>query len=172
MKLVILVLSVLLSLPFAALAETPTPGGVVLQQLMQIKTDQGNKISLSAMLDKQGNLAGIHANLGNGDDAGDFTSDGVFWLKDIESNKGVTLVEKGKIDVLKLQGELNRTNQEGGLVIKYITNGIFGSYKACNISVRKTDDKYEVLNAKKKPVSSVVIQTGSVGIKALKGLCS
>lgn len=174
MKLVILVLSVLCTLPFAALAETPTPSGVKLQKILQIKTDLGAKIALSVMLDKRGNLAGIHTNMQGADSSSQsgLTSDGIFWLKDIESNDGVALVEKGNLKVLELKGELDRSTQEGDLVVRYVTNGLWGSYGECTVNVRKNGEKYEVLNVNNKPVSNVFIETGTMGIKSLKGLCS
>lgn len=144
---------------------TDLPSGVEVQKLVKITSDQDDKVvEMSAMI-QNGNLAGVVG-------ASPGARAEPFWLKDIEKNSGVVLYEQKGYEVLKLKGKLSRATQEGKLIISYLTNGLFGSYKSCDVYVKHSGAGWILLNAyTRKPIKEVRLKVGTMGVSTIMGLC-
>lgn len=143
------------------------PSGVETQKMIKITSNQenGSTVMMSALV-QNGSLAGVMG-------AASGVRPESFLLRDIEKPKGVVLYEQDGYEVLKMSGKLSRTTQEGKLVISYLSNGLFGSYKTCDVIVKRdASGKYALQNAyTKKMIKEIKLIVGSVGVKTIQGLC-
>lgn len=95
-----------------------------------------------------------------------------FLLDDIEKPAGVTVFEARGRKVLLLQGNLNRTNYEGRLRLKYLTNGLSMSYETCDVLLRNTKGQFWAQNAYTgEKITTVKVITHFLGVDTLEGLC-
>lgn len=143
------------------------PSGLEAQKLVKISSDQNDgKVVLMNALVKNGSLAGV---LGS---APGVRAEPIY-LKDIEKPKGVVLYEQGGYEVLKISGKLSRATQEGKLVISYLTNGLWGSYKTCDVYVKRdSNGQYALQNAyTRKLIKEVKMIVGQFGVSTIQGLC-
>jgi hypothetical protein len=160
MKLVLIALSLLLSLP----AHAAIPSGLKAQPLVTITNDKDNaRIVLSALIDRNQSLAGIYS---QGSGPGQ-----VYWLKDIE-NQGVTLVERYGYSLISLQGRLSRDTQEGRLTARYLVHAFRGTREDCPFELRKNNSGWYVRNIyTRRAVQRIHVLAGDSGIRQLQGLC-
>jgi hypothetical protein len=166
-------------------AREAVPPGITLKKVTQLSTDRDAEITyLSVMMNKQGKVDGFYGSAvapaePEEDPAGEgFLADeeaagrNVFWLQEVESSAGAVLaVVKGK-KALILNGALDRATQEGRFVIRYLSNGIFNSYKSCEFNLRRSGKGWYVQNAYTgQAVPRVKVVTHALGITTLEGLC-
>ena len=84
---------------------------------------------------------------------------------------GVVMTQKGNYKVLILQGTVNSA-QEGTFTIKYLTNGLFGSYSSCNFTLIHDGQGWYVQNAYTgREVTTMKVLTNSLGVTTLDGIC-
>lgn len=163
-------------------AREAVPPGITLKKITMISTDRDNEITyLSVMMNRQGKVEGFYGspvvpsepNENPGLFGEESTADrNVFWLQEVESSAGAVLaVVKGK-KALILHGALDRATQEGRFVIRYLSNGIFNSYKSCEFNLRRSGKGWYIQNAYNgQAVPHVRVITHSIGITTLEGLC-
>jgi hypothetical protein len=165
-------------------AREAVPPGHTLKKVTQLTTDRDAEITyLSVMRNEEGKVGGFYgstvAPIDPEETPGEelfadeeTASRNVFWLQEVESSAGAVLaVVKGK-KALILQGKLDRATQEGRFVIKYLSNGIFNSYKSCEFNLRKSGKGWYIQNAYNgQAVPRVKVITHSLGITTLEGLC-
>jgi hypothetical protein len=170
-------------------AREAVPPGHTLKRVTQLTTDRDAEVTyLSVMRNEEGKVGGFYGSSvapfdpeevpGEENPGEEFMADeeaanrNVFWLQEVESSAGAVLaVVKGK-KALILQGKLDRATQEGRFVIKYLSNGLFNSYKSCEFNLRKTGKGWYIQNAYNgQAVPRVKVITHSLGITTLQGLC-
>ena len=151
----------------------PVPSGIRLQPLLNLTSDaEDNKYLLNAMVEKNGNPAGLYkqeatTNIKSIDDS----HQNVYWLKELESEKGAVLLIHKSHDVLILQGVMNHKTWEGKFVLKYLTNGLNMSYESCEIYIKRSPAGWYIQNSKGETVQNAVIETSFVGVRGISGLC-
>ncbi len=158
---------------------TAVPPGVTLQKLVNLTSDQDNKVShLSVMIDSSNNPANnMVRGMFKADASGliDFSpaaADSAYWLEAIESPDGALMLEARGRKVLILMGNLNRNTQEGRFKIKFLSNGLSMTYKFCEFQLRKSGTNWFIENIYTgAPVTDVKVLTHSLGITTLQGIC-
>lgn len=144
--------------------------GTNLQPLVSITTDRdASTNALSAILDTNGKITGLYGVTNDGVSTGEQT----FPLADIESKNGSVLAVVSGKNALILQGQLDRTTQEGRFRINYLSNGLFNKYKSCDFNLKKNaSGKSYVQNAYTgATVTQVKVISHSLGITDLVGIC-
>jgi hypothetical protein len=142
--------------------------------LANLTNDKNKNINyLNIMMDKNGLAAGMYNEADPHNTPGDIGGgQNTFWLRDIESPNGAVLASSQGRDVLILKGLLNRETQEGKFAIKYLSNGLSMTYKACDFFLKRTGGKWWIKNAYSGgKVSQIRVETWSLGVTTLKGIC-
>jgi hypothetical protein len=151
------------------------------QIMTTISNDRNKDINqLSALVDGDGSLRGLSyaAITAEGLQGSRFVKS--FTLEQVASARGVVLDGDSGHDVFILQGRLESRlldssfGQAGGtLTFKYLTNGLTGTYASCQIGIRRSPQgKWYVVNTTtNQAVVSASIETWSLGISAVEGLC-
>jgi hypothetical protein len=90
-----------------------------------------------------------------------------------EITKGVVLFQKDSYKVLFLSGAVESRSQEGTFTMKYLTNGLTGSYKTCQFLLRRDNSGWFVENiyTHEKPINNITVVTTKLGVKTLRGIC-
>lgn len=168
-------------------AREAVPPGITLKKVTQLSTDRDNDITyLSVMMNPKGRVEGFYgatvAPVESDEDlppleeefsaAEEAAKRNVFWLQEVESSAGAVLAMVQGKKALILNGKLDRATQEGRFVIRYLSNGLFNSYKSCEFNLRRTSKGWYVQNAYNgQAVPHVKVITHSLGISTLQGLC-
>jgi hypothetical protein len=153
----------------------PVPPGVNLQLLIRLTSDRDSDVTyLSAMRKKDDTLGGFYGShaqpLFSQDD--DATGRNVFWLEEVESPSGAVLAESQGHKAIILNGQLDRSSQEGRFVVRYLSNGLFNRYKSCEFLLRRNGNGWFIQNAYTgRPITDVKVITHALGISTLQGLC-
>lgn len=166
-------------------AREAVPPGHTLKKVTQLSTDRDAEITyLSVMMNQEGKVGGFYGSTVAPAEPEDEPTEGeltaeeeaskrnVFWLDEVESSAGAVLaVVKGK-KALILNGKLDRATQEGRFVIRYLSNGLFNSYKSCEFNLRRSAKSWYIQNAYNgQTVPRIKVITHSLGITTLEGLC-
>lgn len=141
--------------------------------LTQITSDRDTGVSvLSFVVDPAGIVQGIafattSSAVGN-------TSTQNFSLADIQSGHGVVLMQAQGHDVFFLQGTIDSVQGQGDMTIRYLANGLWGTYKDCPAKVGRTaDGVWHIFNsATGKIVNAAKVQTWSMGVTTVHGICT
>ena len=177
-SLLVFVLS--LSASITAFAGTEAlPTGMGLVPLAAITNDRDTSVSyLNLMVNKQHAVRGIYVETkvpqaGHPDTAGRVVSQSVYWLKNIESRNGVVLGQGQGVKAILLRGNIDSQVGRGFLVIKYLNNGIFRSYKQCRIALHRVNPhKWGLINAyNDQPIKRIEVKTWMLGISTLTHVC-
>jgi hypothetical protein len=153
------------------------PQGMTTQRLATLKSDKNNNTNyLHVLINSDHKVAGMFNEdaPGNVKDGTDTRSNGVFLLKEIETQNGVVLKRASNRDVMFLSGKLDQASQEGKFTIKYLSNGLWGSYKSCDFFLRRAPgtDGWLAVNAYNgKPITDIFVETWSLGIETVHGVC-
>lgn len=153
----------------------PVPPGLHLQLLSAITTDLDSRsANINVMLDDHNLAQGIYAKYTKNQEFEIFDmTHNVFWLRDIETEKGAVLFQERGMDALILQGELNRETQEGLFNLKYLSNGILGKYESCKIKLRNSNGNFYLQNFyNNKRITNVKVITWKFGISTLENVCA
>ena len=155
---------------FLALAVFSSPEALAAspdaQDFMQVTNDKTtDKVEVGA-LSKDGNLIALYGKSNGG-------AIQQFSLSDISSSSGALIYETQGYKVLFLQGTFDARTQEGDFTMRYLSNGLFGSYKSCSFTLRRDAQGWYVENAYThvKPVENVFVKTSSLGVSTIVGLC-
>lgn len=142
------------------------PPGITLQKMARLSSDRDAKtVDLNVMLSKEGLVQGLFGQASTGEGR-------PFWIRDIDSAAGATLLELHGRKVLILKGKLNRNSQEGRFRIQYLTNGVSMRYESCDFLLKENGGKFFVQNAYTgRRITAVKAITHSLGVTTLEGLC-
>lgn len=172
----------LLLVPIGAIASAgpmALPVGMTIVPLAAITNDRDTSVSyLNLMVNKQASVRGIYVETqvpeANRPKAPDHVvSQSVYWLKNIESQKGVVLGQGQGVKAILLRGDINSQVGQGTLTIKYLHNGVFGSYKDCRIGLRRISPyKWGLINAyNDQRIKRIEVKTWMLGISTLTHVC-
>lgn len=157
----------------------PLPAGMKMIRLAAITNDRDTSVSyLNLMVNQHEAVSGIFVQTKvpetNQPHAADrVISQSVYWLKNIESNQGVVLGQGKGHKAILLQGDINSRDGRGSLVIKYLNNGVFGSYKQCRVALQRVSPfNWGLINAyNDQPVKRIEVKTWLLGISTLTHVC-
>lgn len=176
----LLVFVLSLSASVAAFAETQAlPVGMGVVPLAAITNDRDTSVSyLNLMVNKHHAVRGIYVETkvpkaGQPNAAPRVVSQSVYWLKNIESHRGVVLGQGQGVKAILLRGNIDSQGGRGFLVIKYLNNGIFRSYKQCRIALhRVSPHNWGLVNAyNDRPIKRIEVKTWMLGISTLTHVC-
>jgi hypothetical protein len=138
------------------------------QRILDLTSDRDNSVNaLSVVKDASGAVTALMAQ-----ETGPNSAQISFPLSQIEGKDGAVLLEVSGRKALILSGKLNRSTQEGKFTIKYLTNGLWMSYKSCDFNLKKDSKGFFVQNAYNgRAVERVHAVTTSLGITTLQGIC-
>lgn len=148
-------------------AGAATAADVVFQPLASITNNRNADLqSLSVLLDG-GQLVGLRFNTVNGANPheSDFSLD--------EMKAGAVLDGDPKHQAIVLRGSIDSTMGNANLMITYLSNGIFGTHKACRARiVRDPSGRWHIVNIyDHQRVAHLVVQTWTLGISTIEGIC-
>lgn len=154
------------------------PPGMALQRMMILTSDRDQEVHFLHLMQKKDTLVptGMFVEKRKSflqmDDVDPSAQGKTFYLADIERPEGAAVFEASGRKVLILQGTLNRSNYEGRLKLKYLTNGLSMSYDSCDVLLRNTRGQYWAQNAYTgEKITSVKVITHFLGVDTLEGLC-
>lgn len=149
-------------LGFSAQAFTVSP-------LATITNDRNKDVShISTAFDGAQNLVGLlfqtrHA------DTGKETSD-EFSLAQISA--GAVLDGDADHKVFILQGDIDGSKATNTLVVRYLSNGLTGSYDSCKVNLNKVNGQWAMVNYyTHKTITSIVVRTWALGIAEVENVC-
>jgi hypothetical protein len=142
-------------------------GNVVLQPIASITNDRNADLqSLSVLLDA-GQVIGLRFDTLNGPDPheSDFSLD--------EMKAGAVLDGDANHRAIVLRGSIDSTPGNADLVVTYLSNGLFGSYRDCRARIVRDDGgQWHIVNIyDHKQVDHLVVQTWTLGISTIEGIC-
>ena len=141
--------------------------------LTEITSDRDAGVSvLSFVVDPAGIVQGIA--FATTAAASGTTSTQNFSLADIQSGHGVVLMQAQGHDVFFLQGTIDSFRGQGDVTIRYLANGLWGTYKDCPAKVGRTPDGvWHIFNsATGRIVNAAKVQTWSMGVTTVHGICT
>jgi hypothetical protein len=95
-----------------------------------------------------------------------------FSAVDVAKPAGVVLLSGQGHDVLFLQGSVDGKSGEGRFHLKYLSNGLTGSYSTCDFLLKKNGTNFFAQNAYSGArITSAKILTWSLGLDTLQGIC-
>ena len=153
-----------------ATATQNLPPGMTAVPLATITNDRDNSISeLALMLDDQAFVHGIYMKT-RGDEE---TSRQVYWINGIESRDGVVLGQGQGVKAIFLRGSIEAQGDRGELIIKYLSNGLFGKYDECAVRLERVAPyAWQLVNAyDDRPIKLVQVRTWALGISTLANVC-
>lgn len=149
-------------LGFSAQAFTVSP-------LATITNDRNKDVShISTAFDGSQALVGLlfqtrHA------DTGKETSD-EFSIAQISA--GAVLDGDASHKVFILQGDIDGNKATNTLTVKYLSNGLTGSYDSCKVNLSKVDNHWAMVNYyDHKTITSIVVRTWALGIANVENVC-
>lgn len=177
---ILMALSIFFAVSATAFAGTETlPVGMGVVRLAAITNDRDTSVSyLNLMVNKQHTVRGIFVQTkvpktSKPHAPARVVSQSVYWLKNIESRNGVVLGQGKGVKAILLRGDINSRVGRGSLVIKYLNNGVFRSYKQCRIALRRVSPhKWGLVNAyNDQPIKHIEVKTWLLGISTLTHVC-
>ena len=135
------------------------PPGTSVTPLLKVSTDRGPEVYMLGLLrDGRGAAQGLYMDTG--------AVGTPYSFAEIAMPAGVTLFESSGRKVLLLQG------QGGRLHLRYLTNGLFGTYASCDVLLQSRSGQYWMQNAYtgQKVVAARVI-TSALGVSTIQGIC-
>ena len=154
---------------------TPLPTGMTGVPLATIINDRDSSVShFQLMLNDQDMVRGIYLETSTSGSGGPSkTSAQVYWLKEIESRKGVVLGQGKGVKAIFLQGTIEPHGDHGALVIRYLTNGIFRHFAECRINLQRLGPyNWQLVNAYNgRPIKVIRVETWALGISTIANVC-
>ena len=157
-----------------ALARADSPDDkTTLQKIIELTSDQDQNINyLSVMDDPSGDAEGIESDPDSKNTSTDNTSTSVS-LAQIESDAGAVLLVRDGKNALILKGSLNSKTDVGQFTLSYLSNGLLMTYDSCDFLLKRDSGGWYVQNPSTGlRVTSVKVETWSLGITTISGLCS
>lgn len=148
-----------------AIAIEALPPGMGVTPLLHVSTDRGSEeYDLGLLRDAALNPQGFYM--------GDVHTGKPFLLREIAKPDGVTLFETQGRKVLILQGTYDRKKRQGNFELRYLTNGIFNTYKSCDVNLRSQGQEFWLQNAyTNQRVSEARLVTTTFGVSTIEGIC-
>lgn len=178
MKFFNLLTALVLALASTAALSAPTeilPPGMTAVPLATITNDRDASVShLELMLNASATVRGIYVETSAMEDSGSLKTWGrVYWLKNIESGNGVVLGEGQGVKAIFLRGAIKAHGDDGVLIIKYLTNGIFKHYAECRAILKRLRPyDWQLVNAYDgHPIKHIQVRTWMLGIETIGNVC-
>jgi len=153
----------------------PLPQGMTTVPLATITNDRDTSVSeINLILGSQAMVRGIYLETKAGADSGTAAaSEQIHWLGGIESDDGVVLGQGQGVEAIFLRGNIESQSGYGSLVIRYLTNGIFGHYDECRVDLQRlAPQKWQLVNSyNNKPIEHIEVQTWALGISTIGNVC-
>jgi hypothetical protein len=142
--------------------------GLSTSPLLTVTTDRDSAVySLQLLRDATG--APVGAFVQKNDDSADGTP---YLLPAISRPSGVVIFASQGRNVLIMQGTYDRTQAGGTFQMRYLTNGLFMSYRSCNVQLRSQGQNYWLQNAYTGVrVTTTKVLTTKLGVSTLEGIC-
>ena len=140
-----------------------------LQSLARITNDRTSDVQeLFAILEDSGIVSGIQF-VTHHSDGTDATKS--FTMDQIAA--GAVLNTDSSRDVFILKGKVDGDGAVADLTVRYLSNGLTGSYKECSVSLlRSSQGTWGLYNATSSVlINSIVITTWSLGIDKVENVC-
>ncbi len=173
-------LTALSVLAFLAGAIAPAPAatlpvGMTAVPLAIITNDRDTSVSrIELMVDDEAGVSGIYMETRASADSEPARDAGqVYWLEGIESRDGVVLGQGKGHKAILMRGDIASGKGRGSLVIRYLSNGLFGHYKQCRINLRRVaPHRWQLVNAYDgHPIKRIKVKTWALGISTLVNVC-
>jgi hypothetical protein len=140
---------------------------VTFQPLASIRNDRNADLQSLGVLLYAGQVVGLRFETINGNNPHerDFSID--------DMKAGAALGRDAKHKGILLRGSFDSTAGNADLVITYLSNGLLGKHKDCRASiVRDERGQWHIVNIyDHKWVDHLVVQTSSLGISTIEGIC-
>ena len=151
-----------------AISHEALPPGSALTPLLKVTTDRGPEVyGLSLLSDSAGVPVGLYMAQMKKKPEGT-----AYLFSEIGKPAGVVLFESDGRKVLQLQGVFSRKKGQARFHLKYLSNGLWGSYRSCDVLLRNQDGKYFLQNAYTgKTVTATRVITSALGVDTLEGIC-
>jgi len=141
------------------------------QVLIHLTNDRNQDTNvLTGLIDKSATASALEVSVVNSQ--GQTTRATEFTLAQIASPSGAVLAVEAGRPVVLIQGKID-PHMGGNAILKYLTNILTGNYAECQTQIRRaTNGQWQIVNVYSgTPVSHGHIQTWTLGIKAIKGVC-
>lgn len=152
----------------------PDPVGATLVPLVAITNDRDTSISeIELLLGPHELVRGLRiATYEKGDDP-DQAREQLVPLAALESAQGAVVGQGQGVKAILLRGDIHPNEGTGALVIRYLTNGVFGKYKECRVNLRRTGpSQWDLVNAYTHgSVGHIHVKTWALGISTLENVC-
>jgi len=148
----------------------PFAGATVMDKLLTFSND---RTSITSDLDVTLDVKGVVQGMSYISNDGGVKTEKDFSLADLSSKNGAILEAQQGVNAVTLSGSINSQAGNGALVVHFIYNGLSGEYHTCNVNVqRNSSGVWEAINAyTNQPVTAAKIQTYSIGIQTIEGIC-
>lgn len=171
---IVLLLALALGLAMsAASTATPLPDGMTAVPLATITNDRDDSVSrIQLMVNERAEVRGIYLETTPASGSQSSRIQGrVYWLDGIQSDTGVVLGQGQGVKAIFLKGVIQP--RAGSLVIRYLHNGLFGSFDQCRINLRRVSPyHWQLVNAyTKHPIQRINVDTWALGISTLDNVC-
>lgn len=140
---------------------------ITFQPLASVTNDRNADLqSLGVLLDA-GQVVGLRFDTISGNDPHD--SD--FSIADMKT--GAVLDGDAKHEAIVLRGSIDSNGGKADLVVTYLSNGLFGKHRDCRADmVRDKSGRWHIVNTySHKRVDRLVVQTWTLGISTIEGIC-
>jgi hypothetical protein len=164
--------ALIFAVPVLARADSPNDK-TTLQRIIELTSDQDQNINyLSVMEDPSGDAEGIESDPDSKNTSTDNISTSVS-LAQIESDAGAVLLVRDGKNALILKGSLNSKTDVGQFTLSYLSNGLLMTYDSCDFLLKRDSGGWYVQNSSTGlKVTSVKVETWSLGITTISGICS
>lgn len=154
----------------APLGGQPLPPGSTISRLLAVTSDRDSEIHLLGVIQDQARLP---IGLFLGSNRSSSPTDGIsFRIEDVAAPGGIALFRSGDKVVVYVEGSLDEARVQGRLQLRYLTNGLFMTYKTCEFYIRSRGREYWMENAYTGArVTQARILTSFLGVDTIQGIC-
>lgn len=94
-------------------------------------------------------------------------------LQRVETPRGIVLTRKHGRDLIRLHGRIDSKNGHGTLVIRYLSNALFGSHHDCRVDLKRIEpDRWQLIDvANGQPIDRIRVKTWLLGISTITPVC-
>jgi len=146
---------------------TTTAADLTFQPLASITNDRNADLQNLGVLLDAGQVVGLRFDTVNGSNphVSDFSLD--------EMKAGAVLGGDARHKAIVLRASVDSTVGNADLVVTYLSNGLFGMHKDCRAGiVRDEGGQWHIVNVyDHKRVNHLVVQTWTLGISTIAGIC-
>lgn len=94
-----------------------------------------------------------------------------FTLQKVGSPRGVVVTRKHGREVIALRGRIDPATGTGALVIRYLSNGLFGSHEECGVRLVREPDGWRLAEPGGKVIRDLYVKTWFLGVSTIDPIC-